>query len=220
MHAKLHWTNHTNALTAWSRRTVKDQYLVDRTFQSGKRVGETLRVVPVVMDHGDEFYPRYTPEEVLTYVPHDPHDAWVQRRNAVIEREWPRMLEEGVHGSFIIPHYEAAAAPVVAPALAAAPQQYMCRPQYGYCEPYDGVSAAPSDAIVHSSLERCQVQCMAAQAARLGSVGESDTEVDADAAGSSSEDDIVYRPGGASAAKRRRVLDDLEGGAYFGMRHI
>jgi hypothetical protein len=92
MHAKLHWTNWSTKLAAWSQKTVKDQYLVNRTFQSGSKKGTVLRVVPNVLEHGSVFYDNYEPMELLTYRPHDPRSPLILQRNALIEHAWPRIL--------------------------------------------------------------------------------------------------------------------------------
>ena len=49
MYATLHWTNWGNRLAQWSQKTFKEELLIDRTYVSGKRAGETLRVIPKIM---------------------------------------------------------------------------------------------------------------------------------------------------------------------------
>ena len=70
MHAKLHWTNWRKELEQWSKKTIKDEFLVTREVASGKRKGETVRVVPHVLKNSGQHYPAYTQDELSTHRPH------------------------------------------------------------------------------------------------------------------------------------------------------
>lgn len=78
MHAKLHWTNWREELEQWSTQMIKDELLVTREVASGKRKGETVRVVPLVLKNSGQHYPAYTQDELSTHRPHIVKRARIQ----------------------------------------------------------------------------------------------------------------------------------------------
>lgn len=77
MHAILHWVNHVEQLVEWSVASVDARCLVERTYKSGKRVGETHTVCVEHMKSLQEYdfplYPEYTTIEKQL---HSPRKKW------------------------------------------------------------------------------------------------------------------------------------------------
>jgi len=73
MHAKLHWCNHVEKLNKWAVESLDKRLLECRTFESGKRAGETW-IVPVehalsLREYGMPMYEPYTDDEKRLHVP-------------------------------------------------------------------------------------------------------------------------------------------------------
>lgn len=73
MYAKLHWVNHIDMLKTWSEQHMKEECLEVKTYKTGKRAGQQVKIVHNIMKSLREYnfplYPKYTKEEVAIYKP-------------------------------------------------------------------------------------------------------------------------------------------------------